>query len=107
MSPVELKKLLPEFSAKFGKAFIPSEGPMKLRLFRNDLKQIVTLNQERDWVSGINRLKAMTAAEKQQHLRQNISQAAPSDETPLFYSVPTASSLVWRKQGNVTGVNVH
>ena len=51
-SPTELKNLFSHFSAKFGKAFSPSEGPMRLRLFRNDLKQIVRLNNERDWVSG-------------------------------------------------------
>jgi len=103
-SPTELKNLFSQFSAKFGKAFSPSEGPMRLRLFRNDLKQIVRLNNERDWVSGINQFTAMTAAEKQQHLGLNISLAAPAEEAPLLSSAPTASSLDWRKQGKVAGV---
>ena len=51
-SPEELKNLFNEFTVNFGKAFSPSEGPMRLRLFRNDLKQIVRLNKEQEWVSG-------------------------------------------------------
>ena len=51
-SPTELKNLFVEFNTKFGKTFSPAEGPMRMRLFRNDLKEIVRLNKEHEWVSG-------------------------------------------------------
>jgi len=105
-SPGELKNLFNEFNVKFGKAFSPSEGPMRMRLFRNDLKQIVRLNKEHEWVSGINQFTAMTVAEKEQHLGLNISLSAPAPEDKLAHCphCPRASAKDWRKEGKVAAV---
>ena len=51
-SPTELKNLFSEFNAEYGKSFSRAEAPLRMRLFRKDLKQIVKLNKEHDWVSG-------------------------------------------------------
>ena len=104
-SPGELRNLFSEFNVKFGKTFSPAEGPMRMRLFRNDLKEIVRLNREREWTSGINQFTAMTEAEKQQHLGLNVSLATPAEMImPLLSTVPAASNVDWRQKGKVTGV---
>jgi len=106
-SPAELRNLFSEFSADYGKTFSPSEAPMRMRLFKRDLRRIVKLNKENDWVSGINQFTAMTAAEKREYLGLNISMAAPApemDDLPPRDDAPRASSLDWREKGKVTAV---
>ena len=102
-SPQALKNLFSEFSSKYNQVYSPQEGPLRLRLFRADLKRVVQLNKEQSWVSGLNMFSAMTSAEKQQYLGLNISRAVPADELPLS-SAPSASYLDWREKGKVTGI---
>lgn len=70
-SPLALKNLFSSFSSQYHKHFSPSEGPLRLRLFRADLQRIVQLNNEKEWESGVNMFTAMTPAEKGQYLGLN------------------------------------
>ena len=51
-SPLALKNLFNEYSAKYGKLYSAAEQPLRFRLFRADLKRVVQLNKENDWTSG-------------------------------------------------------
>lgn len=53
-SPTELKNLFNAFTATYHKKFSRAEGPLRLRIFRNDLKRVVELNKEHkgQWESG-------------------------------------------------------
>ena len=65
-SPGELKALFSEFSSKFGKVYSAAEAPLRIRLFRSDLKRVVqvrtclhrtlTLSQILSFMQSITRL---------------------------------------------------
>jgi len=105
-SPGELKALFSEFSSKFGQAYSAAEAPLRIRIFRSDLKRIVQLNKEKTWSSGLNQFSAMTQEEKLQHLGLNMTLAEPRDEelAPVLSAAPASYHLDWRNQGKVTGI---
>jgi len=43
-SPGELKALFSEYNAKFGKVYSAEEAPLRIRLFRDDLKRVVEVS---------------------------------------------------------------
>merc|ERR1712187_257738 len=105
-SPGELKALFSEYNSKYGQHYTAAEAPLRIRIFREDLKRVVQLNKEKTWSSGLNQFSAMTHAEKMQHLGLNMTTAAPhaAAPAPQLNSAPAATGVDGRKQGKVTGI---
>lgn len=102
-----LVKLFTQFTAENGQAFSAAEAPMRLRLFRKELKAVVEINKEGlEWKAGLNFFADLTEEERGQYLGLNIS-LTPSnvgEELPVLPQAPGYGSLDWRSKGAVTGV---
>jgi len=100
-----LLALFSEFSSIQGQHYSLSEAPMRLRVFRSELKAVVETNAaDLGYVAGLNFLSAMTEAEKAQYLGVNATTIPEGDYPATSQDAPTAAARDWRSSGAVTAV---
>merc|ERR1712139_232060 len=101
-----LMSLFSENTQAEGHHYTAAEAPMRLRIFRNELKAVVETNAaDLGWTAGLNFMTDMTEEEKAQYLGLN-STVLPEDEVEMLplSSTPPPSSVDWRSSGAVTPV---
>jgi len=107
MSTEKLVKLFGKFQAENGQKINLAEAPMRLRLFRNELKQVVETNEnDLGWEAGLNFFADLTEDEKSQYLGLNMSITPSSVGEPMevMPQAPGYGSKDWRSVGAVTAV---
>ena len=99
-----LLTLYREFQSGVDHDYDPAELPMRIKIFRNNLKTIAQLNSEQDsWTAGLTLFADMTEEEMDQYRGLNasfFSQGETDEDLPARFS----SSLDWRSRGHVTPV---
>ena len=100
-----LLTLFREFQSEAGHEYDPAELSLRIKIFRNTLKNIAEVNSEQNsWEAGLTEFADMTEEEMDQYRGVNASRLTHGGEEDVAVPAQLGSSLDWRDRGHVTPV---
>jgi len=104
-SPSGLAALFQQNVSDQGKHYAPDQLNYRLRVFRNNIQEIVDCNENQAYACSLNQFSDLTSQERKRYLGlRNMTDSFSPKTKPASQGLRAASSVDWRESGAVTAV---